>query len=107
MRSVIISLLVTLRTSLRTRVALQPEILALRHQLQVLERTLPRRVRVNERGLSRMLTRYPTYYHQSRTHLALAKDAPRPRPIAPPALGPVIATPHVGGLHHRYDRRAA
>jgi putative transposase len=62
---------------------------------------------MNERGLSRMLTRYLTYYHQSRTHLALAKDAPQPRPIAPPAVGPVIATPQVGGLHHRYDRRAA
>lgn len=46
MRSVIIALLVTLRASLRTRVALQLEILALRHQLQVLERTCPRRVRL-------------------------------------------------------------
>jgi hypothetical protein len=36
MRSVIISLLVTLRGSLRTRVTLQLEIFALRHQLQVL-----------------------------------------------------------------------
>ena len=62
---------------------------------------------VNEAGLTRRLTRYLTYYHQSRTHLALAKDAPQPRPIAPPAVGPVIATPQVGGLHHRYDRRAA
>lgn len=62
---------------------------------------------VNEAGLSRMLRRYLTYYHQSRTHLALAKDAPQPRPIASPAVGPVIATPQVGGLHHRYDRRAA
>ena len=61
---------------------------------------------VNERGLSRVLTRYLTYYHQSRTHLALAKDAPRSRPIGP-AVGPIIATPQVGGLHHRYDRRAA
>jgi hypothetical protein len=46
MRSVIKSLLVTLNASLRTRVALQLEILALRHQLQVLERTRPRRVRL-------------------------------------------------------------
>ena len=46
MRSVIISLLVTLRASLRTRVALQLEILALRHQLQVLERTRPHRMRL-------------------------------------------------------------
>ena len=54
-----------------------------------------------------MLTRYLTYYHQARTQIALAKDAPQPRPIAPPTVGPVIATPQVGGLHHRYDRRAA
>jgi putative transposase len=46
MRSVIKSLLVTLSASLRTRVALQLEILALRHQLQVLEGSRPRRVRL-------------------------------------------------------------
>jgi putative transposase len=62
---------------------------------------------VNERGLSQMLTCYLTYYHQSRTHLALAKDARQPWTITPAAVGPVIATPQVGGLHHRYDRRAA
>ena len=45
-RPVIISLLATLRTSLGTPVALQLEILALRHQLQVLERTRPHRVRL-------------------------------------------------------------
>jgi putative transposase len=62
---------------------------------------------VNETGLSRVLSRYLTYYHQSRTHLALAKDSPHPRPIALPALGPIVEIPQVGGLHHRYDRRAA
>jgi putative transposase len=45
MRSVIVSLLVSLRTSFRERTALQLEILALRHQLHVLERTRLRRVR--------------------------------------------------------------
>jgi hypothetical protein len=44
MRSVIVSLRFTLRASLRDRAALQLEILALRHQLQDLERTRPRRV---------------------------------------------------------------
>jgi len=62
---------------------------------------------VNEAGLSRLLTRYLTYYHQSRTHLSLDNDSPRPRPIAPPMCGQVVASPQVGGLHHRYDRRAA
>jgi putative transposase len=62
---------------------------------------------VNETGLARVLSRYLAYYHQSRTHLSLAKDSPQPRRIAPPTLGPVKATPQVGGLHHRYDRLAA
>jgi transposase InsO family protein len=62
---------------------------------------------VNEIGLSRVLSRCLTYYHQSRTRLSLAKDSPHPRPIAPPALGPIVEIPQVGGLHHRYDRRAA
>jgi putative transposase len=46
MRSVIVSLLVTLRASLCDRATLQLQILAWRHQLQVLERTRPRRVRL-------------------------------------------------------------
>jgi hypothetical protein len=62
---------------------------------------------VNEIGLVRVLSRYLAYYHQSRTHLSLAKDSPQPRPIAPPTLDRVVAIPQVGGLHHRYDRRAA
>ena len=62
---------------------------------------------VNENGLVRVLSQYLVYYHQSRTHLSLAKDSPRSRPIAPPTLGHVVAIPQVGGLHHRYDRRAA
>jgi hypothetical protein len=33
--------------------------------------------------------------------------APVPRPVAPPTAGRVIAIPQVGGLHHRYGRRAA
>ena len=47
MRSVIVSLLFALCASLRDRAALQLEMLALRHQLQVLERTRPRRVRLS------------------------------------------------------------
>jgi transposase InsO family protein len=58
-------------------------------------------------GLRRMLTAYVTYYQQSRTHLALDKDAPAVRAISPPTAGRIIAMPQVGGLHHRYDRRAA
>ena len=55
----------------RSRAAIQLEVLALRHQLPVLQ------------------------------------DTPIPRPITPPGDGAVVAIPMVGGLHHRYERRAA
>ena len=58
-------------------------------------------------GLRRVLTAYVTYYQQSRTHLALDKDAPASRAVSPPTAGRIIAMPQFGGLHHRYDRRAA
>jgi putative transposase len=45
-------------------------------------------------------------YRHLRTHLALAKDSPEPRPVQPPGAGRIIAIPVVG-LHHRYERRAA
>jgi len=54
-----------------------------------------------------ILRSYFDYYQHSRTHLSLAKDAPEPRPIQPPQAGDVIELPQVGGLHHRYERRAA
>ena len=60
-----------------------------------------------EASLRRTLSCYFSYYHQTRTHLSLDKDAPDPRPIQPPELGRVFAVPQVGGLHHRYERRAA
>jgi transposase InsO family protein len=58
-------------------------------------------------GLRRLMNEYVAYYTASRTHLALAKDTPASRPIMPPTVGHVVAVPQVGGLHHRYDRRAA
>ena len=44
MRSVIVSLLVTLRATLRDRAAMRLEILALRHQLHVINRSRPQRL---------------------------------------------------------------
>jgi putative transposase len=58
-------------------------------------------------GLRRVLKAYVAYYMGSRTHLALEKDAPLPRPVARPTAGRVVAIPQLGGLHHRYERRAA
>jgi putative transposase len=59
----------------------------------------------NERSLRRILRSYFHYYEKS--HLALAKDAPQPRAVDRPENGRIVAIPQVGGLHHRYERRAA
>jgi transposase InsO family protein len=61
----------------------------------------------NEKHLRRVLRSYFRYYHASRTHLSLGKDAPEPRAVQPPELGRVVEFPEVGGLHHRYCRQAA
>jgi putative transposase len=58
-------------------------------------------------GLRRVLNAYVEYDTASRTHLALEKDTPVSRLISPRDAGPVVAIPQVGGLHHRYERRAA
>jgi putative transposase len=61
----------------------------------------------NERALRRHLHEYLTYYHQWRTHLSLEKDAPLGRAAATPTGRPIVAVPHVHGLHHHYERLAA
>jgi len=61
---------------------------------------------LNERHLLRILRLYLDYYHESRTHLSLNRNAPIERKVEPPHLGPVLAIPQVGGLHHRYCRAA-
>jgi hypothetical protein len=47
---------------------------------------------LNEGHLRRRLRAYLRYYHRSRTHLALQKDAPESRTVE---------------FHHRYVRNAA
>jgi hypothetical protein len=51
--------------------------------------------------------RVRAYHHDTRTHLSLGKDCPRPRRVQPPSTGDIIAFPEFDGLHHRYERRAA
>ena len=58
-------------------------------------------------GLRTILNAYLAYYTNSRTHLSLDKDSPHSRPVCPLDGGCVTAIPEVGGLHHRYERRAA
>jgi putative transposase len=62
---------------------------------------------LNEAHLRRLLSAYLSYYHGARTHLSLAKDAPEPRPVERLDEGRIVEMPMVGGLHHRYGRRAA
>ena len=62
---------------------------------------------LGEAHLCRILSAYIGYYHGSRTHLSLDKDAPDPREVQPPRMGEVIELPEVGGLHHCNERRAA
>src|SRR5881409_1200304 len=62
---------------------------------------------LSERHLRRILARYFEYYHRARTHLSLDKDAPDARAVELSDAGRIVEIPEVGGLHHRYVRRAA
>ena len=62
---------------------------------------------LSDRHLRRVLKEYFAYYHESRTHLGLAKDAPISRPVQNSDAGPMVSEPVLGGLHHRYFRDAA
>jgi hypothetical protein len=55
----------------------------------------------SEAHLQRILATYAAYY-QVRKHLALDKNVPLGRAIQ--LSGSIIATPVLGGLHHRYVR---
>jgi len=61
----------------------------------------------NERSLRRHLRQYLAYYHDWRTHLSLDKDVPVSRTVQSPIGGMIVQVPHLGGLHHHYERRAA
>ena len=59
---------------------------------------------MGERHLHRILTEYIDGYYP---HQGLGNDCPEPRAIDPPENGKVMSTPVLGGLHHRYHRKAA
>jgi hypothetical protein len=56
----------------------------------------------NEAHLRRVLRDYAKYYNGVRTHLALDKDAPLGRAVH--SAGAITRVPHLGGLHHAFDR---
>jgi len=59
--------------------------------------------------LRRLLAEYIAYYHDDRTHLGLGKETPavRQKQHRPDGDSHVVSLPRVGGLHHRYEWRAA
>jgi transposase InsO family protein len=61
---------------------------------------------LSERHLHRIVSAYLEYYHTSRAHLSLDRNAPVPRAIEAPRAVRVHSEPMVGGLHHRYRRIA-
>ncbi len=61
---------------------------------------------LNEKGLQKVLDEYVQYYNRTRPHLSLNLNSPIPRNVEPPDNGKVVATPVLGGLHHRYSRVA-
>jgi hypothetical protein len=63
---------------------------------------------LNERHLKRLMNEYVRYYHEDRTHLALAKETPAGREAGSEfGVGcRIIAMPRLNGLHHRYDLAA-
>jgi putative transposase len=62
---------------------------------------------LDEPQLLRVIRSDVDYCNRTRTHLALGQDPPEPRSVQGPEVGTIIAVAEVGGLHHRYERRAA
>jgi putative transposase len=62
---------------------------------------------LGERHLLRLVRLHALYYNEDRPHMSLSGDTRAGRAIERPGEGTVIALPRVGGLHHRYLRRAA
>lgn len=60
---------------------------------------------VNEQHMLRVLHEFIDYYHRSRAHSSLGGNSPEPREVA--AVGEVLGTPVLGGLHHSDSRIAA
>jgi transposase InsO family protein len=59
---------------------------------------------MGETHLLRTARAYVEYYNSDRPHQSLDGNAPTPRAVED--FGEVVATPVLGGLHHRYSRAA-
>jgi transposase InsO family protein len=62
---------------------------------------------LNQRHLKRLMNDYVRYYHDDRTHLALAKGTPAGREVQKNSgASRGVVLPRLGRLHHRYDLAA-
>jgi putative transposase len=63
---------------------------------------------LNERHLKRLMSEYMRYYHEDRTHLALAEGTPEGRKAEKNSATDrkVVSMPRLGALHYRYDLAA-
>ena len=68
---------------------------------------LDRVIIFSETHLRRVLKEYFEYYNDWRVHQSLEMDAPEGRKIQAIEEGNVVSIPHVGGLQHHYERKAA
>ncbi len=76
----------------KTRFGLQTENLALRHQLCIFQRSVKSpKIRPADRVLWSLLSRVWSDWKEESDY----------------RRGKVVAIPHVGGLHHHYEREAA
>jgi hypothetical protein len=129
-----VALLHSLRFVVRSRASLHLEILALRHQLAVVNRTRRPRLRLTATDrvlwawLSRTWRDWQSALHMVQPDTVVAwhrrrvvrdvlhafahpsragEGLPGVAALQSPSAGRIVATPEVGGLHHRYDRTAA
>jgi putative transposase len=99
MTSVLMSLLATLRGIVRSRAALHLEVIALRHQVQMLQRSKPRRLRLASCGqvaLGVVVTRLARLANGPRH-----REAGDRRRLAPPGISALL------GLEKSSTRRTA
>ena len=129
MLALLLNLLTPLRSALRTRAELAIENLALRQRLAILRRSSPRpRLRLTDRAfwiaLSQVWSRWAdalvivkpdtvVRWHRAGFRLfwkwKSRSRTPAKDDLSPEVkcMGDIVEISEVGGLHHRYERRAA
>lgn len=61
---------------------------------------------MGEGHANRLLKEYAAYYNGQRCHQGLAGETPECREPPDSELSRIVATPHLGGIHHSYRRAA-